>query len=36
VAELLSGENSESLLRRVDLALYRAKAGGRNRVMAAQ
>jgi diguanylate cyclase (GGDEF)-like protein len=35
VAELLSGENSESLLRRVDSALYRAKEGGRNRVMAA-
>ncbi|MHB8723207.1 MAG: GGDEF domain-containing protein [Steroidobacteraceae bacterium] len=35
VAELLSGENAESLLKRVDAALYRAKEGGRNRVMAA-
>ncbi len=35
VAELLSGENSESLLSRVDAALYRAKEGGRNCVVAA-
>ena len=35
VAELLPGEDQESLLRRVDEALYRGKAAGRNRVVAA-
>lgn len=35
VAELASGEDAESFLRRVDLALYEAKAGGRNRVVSA-
>jgi PleD family two-component response regulator len=35
VAELGSGETGESLLERVDAALYRAKDGGRNRVIAA-
>ena len=32
VVELLPGENSEAFLRRLDAALYRAKANGRNRV----
>lgn len=35
VAELTAEEAGESLLRRVDAALYQAKAGGRNQVVAA-
>ncbi|MFA6985738.1 MAG: diguanylate cyclase [Arenimonas sp.] len=35
VAELMPGEDQESLLRRVDEALYRGKAAGRNQVVAA-
>ncbi len=34
VAELRTGESGESFLGRLDAALYRAKAGGRNRVEA--
>lgn len=35
VTELVPGEEGESFLSRVDTALYRAKEGGRNRVVAA-
>ena len=35
VAELLHDEDGPSLLHRVDIALYRAKTGGRNQVVAA-
>ncbi|MEO5694124.1 MAG: GGDEF domain-containing protein [Usitatibacter sp.] len=34
VAQLSGGENAESLLGRIDAALYRAKESGRNRVVA--
>ncbi len=34
VAELAIGESGESLLKRVDAAMYQAKEGGRNRVIA--
>jgi diguanylate cyclase (GGDEF)-like protein len=36
VAALQPGDNSESLIRRTDVALYRAKQAGRNRVMVAE
>jgi diguanylate cyclase (GGDEF)-like protein len=35
VAELVEGESADSLLRRADAALYRAKADGKNRVVLA-
>ena len=35
LVELLPDENLDSLLRRVDIALYGAKAGGRDRVTVA-
>jgi PleD family two-component response regulator len=34
VAELTAGEQADGLLRRIDKALYVAKAAGRNRVTA--
>jgi len=34
VAQLVSGETGDSLLKRIDLALYEAKHSGRNRVVA--
>jgi diguanylate cyclase (GGDEF)-like protein len=36
VAQLIEGEPAEALLRRVDAALYRAKADGKNQVVAAE
>lgn len=36
VAQLIEGEHAEALLRRVDAALYRAKADGKNQVVAAE
>jgi diguanylate cyclase (GGDEF)-like protein len=36
VAQLIEGEHAEALLRRADAALYRAKADGKNQVVAAE
>ena len=36
VAELVEGETADELLRRADAALYRAKAEGKNTVVAAK